>query len=652
VIGPYTPVRAIAEGGMGRVFEATGPRGERVAVKVLKSNDPHFLARFERERRLLAELGETEGFVPLLDTGTSPGGPYLVMPFLEGGSLRDRLATGPLPAGEVLALGVALAQALGRAHERGIVHRDLKPENVLFAGSGPGSRPLIADLGLAKHLAATGSPSITGRSTAGGTFGYMAPEQLEDMKSVGPAADVFSLGATLYECLAGAPPFGRGVLTYVDSIASGPPRPLHELGVSAPAELEAAIQSALQTDPARRPADGHAFARVLRATKALSSSRLGPRLVAVALGGALAVGLVLAWPARATRPAAGSDPPRSAVAPRLAPKTASSDSETARSLSDRSVAHFKANRFDEAIADTNRAIELDPSFAGAWHNRGAARFAKGDDDGAAADITRAIELDPSLADAWRSRGTLRRKKRDFEGSIADLTRAIELEPGNAQAWAERGSTREWKGDLEGAFTDASRAIELDPALGGAWLLRGASRFRTNDFSGALADLTRGVELDPMIADGWLNLGVARLNQSDYPGAIEAETRAIELAPGFPLAWANRGAARIGTHELEGAIADETKAIELDPTTAAAWLRRGQARLQRQEFLEAIVDETKAIELAPENPQAWDLRGSARLDAGDRAGAGADFEQVLRIDPGYGLEHRARALVTERQQGGR
>src|SRR5262249_51642863 len=149
---------------------------------------PEAFARFERERRLLEALGEAEGFVPLLDAGSTSAGPYLVMPFLEGGTLRARLDEGPMSLEKALDLGRALARALGRAHSLGIVHRDFKPENVLFT---KGGKPLVADLGLAKHWTrdapgAARSISLSKTGDGFGSFGYMPPEQLDDAKNAGP----------------------------------------------------------------------------------------------------------------------------------------------------------------------------------------------------------------------------------------------------------------------------------------------------------------------------------------------------------------------------------------------------------------------------------------------------------------------------------
>jgi WD40 repeat protein len=286
---------------MGRVVRARAGDGREVALKLLGRNvPPEWIARFARERRLLASLGSNEGFVQLLGSGESPEGPYLVMPYLGGGTLRDRLARGPLGIEEGRALGVALARAMARAHAAGIVHRDLKPENILFDGDG---RPFVADLGLAKHFdsAAPGASQSVALSRTGelrGTPGYMPAEQMSNAASVGPTADVFALGAIVYECLAGQPAFqGITVLDLVGKVEQGTHVPLGSVRPDVPEGLSRAVERALARDPARRPEDAGAFAAELeRAAVPPRRSGLPRLLLAIVLATLLAAAAAVLLP--------------------------------------------------------------------------------------------------------------------------------------------------------------------------------------------------------------------------------------------------------------------------------------------------------------------------------------------------------------------
>jgi formylglycine-generating enzyme required for sulfatase activity len=295
-IGPYEVVATLGQGGLGVVFAARSPEGRDVAIKVLRKNDASVVARFERERRLLSSFGEAEGFVGLLDAGTTAQGPYLVMPLIPGGTLRKRIEAGRLGIDATVALGRALAAALGAAHARGVVHRDMKPENVLFTAAG---RPLVADLGLAKHWdadapGASHSVSLSVGGELRGTAGYMAPEQMVDAKAVGPAADVYALGAILYECLTGEPPFlGENVLELLARVADGKFEPVRARRPEVPVWLAAVVERALAREPRDRFTDGLAFERALTEAdrrapgRRVAPIRVGAALLAVAVAGLL-----------------------------------------------------------------------------------------------------------------------------------------------------------------------------------------------------------------------------------------------------------------------------------------------------------------------------------------------------------------------------
>jgi WD40 repeat protein/tRNA A-37 threonylcarbamoyl transferase component Bud32 len=293
-LGEHLVLGEIGRGGMGVVYKARTPEGSEVAIKLLRHDraTPQAVERFRREERLLGVLGDVAGFVPILGTVAVSGGIGFVMPLLEG-TLRERLRQ-PLPLDEAISIVRTLAEAAGRAHERGIVHRDLKPENVLFTRDG---RPLVADLGLAKHFldssaGASQSVSLTQDGVMKGTAGYMAPEQMKSAKDVGPTADVFALGAILYECVTGVPAFSAtNLVELISRVDSAEHVPASQLRAGVPAWLERAIEAALDPDPARRPQGGAAFAALLAPRE--RSPRKAVAATIVVLLAALAAALVV-----------------------------------------------------------------------------------------------------------------------------------------------------------------------------------------------------------------------------------------------------------------------------------------------------------------------------------------------------------------------
>src|SRR5262245_31040443 len=211
-LGPYEIVAAIGAGGMGEGYRARDTRLSRdVAIKVLSAGlamDADRQRRFEQEALATARLNHP-GILMVFDVGRHEGQPYLVTELLEGETLRDRLQGGALPMRKAIELGIAIASALGAAHEQGIVHRDLKPENLFVTRDG---RVKILDFGLAKlaqpddsnaSLSSAQTLEVsTGTGVVMGTVGYMSPEQVRGQR-VDHRTDVFSFGAVLFEMLSG-----------------------------------------------------------------------------------------------------------------------------------------------------------------------------------------------------------------------------------------------------------------------------------------------------------------------------------------------------------------------------------------------------------------------------------------------------------------
>jgi serine/threonine protein kinase len=209
-LGPYEILAPLGAGGMGEVYRAQDPRlGRQVAIKILppeRAFDPQRLHRFEQEARAASSLSHPH-ILAVFDFRSDSGWSYLVTELLEGETLRARLIGGALPVRKALDIAVQIARGLAAAHEQGIVHRDVKPENLFLTRDG---QVKILDFGLAKlplpdsasRLAAATTTPGTEPGVVMGTVGYMAPEQARGLP-VDHRADLFSLGAVLYEMLAG-----------------------------------------------------------------------------------------------------------------------------------------------------------------------------------------------------------------------------------------------------------------------------------------------------------------------------------------------------------------------------------------------------------------------------------------------------------------
>ncbi|MEO6324862.1 MAG: serine/threonine-protein kinase, partial [Thermoanaerobaculia bacterium] len=246
-LGPYEIGSPLGAGGMGEVYKAKDTRLDRaVAIKVLPSHlssDPDLRARFEREARVVSSLNHPH-ICTLHDIGHQDGVDFLVMEFLDGETLSDRLIKGALPLEQALRFGIQIADALDRAHRAGVVHRDLKPGNVILTKSGA----KLLDFGLAKALGSASAPGLsrlateakplTEKGTLLGTVQYMAPEQLEGQEA-DARSDLFAFGSLLYEMVTGKRAFlGASQASLIGAILRDEPAPIGTLQPLTPPALE------------------------------------------------------------------------------------------------------------------------------------------------------------------------------------------------------------------------------------------------------------------------------------------------------------------------------------------------------------------------------------------------------------------------------
>jgi serine/threonine protein kinase len=262
-LGPYEIQSPLGAGGMGEVYRARDTRLDRiVAIKILPahlSDNVEAKHRFDREARAISSLNHPN-ICTLYDVGHQNGIDYLVMELLEGETLADRLAKGPLPLEKVLKYAIEICQGLEQAHKTGVIHRDLKPGNVMLTKTGaklmdfglakasPAGAPPVSSLTMTIPAPAAEQP-LTARGTLVGTFQYMSPEQLEG-KEADARSDIFALGAVLYEMVTGKRAFtGKTQASLVAAILASEPQPISVLQPMSPPALDRVVKVCLAKDP-------------------------------------------------------------------------------------------------------------------------------------------------------------------------------------------------------------------------------------------------------------------------------------------------------------------------------------------------------------------------------------------------------------------
>ncbi|MEZ6189143.1 MAG: protein kinase [Planctomycetota bacterium] len=288
-IGPFELKRILGKGGMGVVYEAHDPdRGVTRALKVISSADVdrEELARFDREARAVQKLVHP-AIVAIHDVGLDSGRPYFTMDLVEGTTLQAQARSeGGVPPRRAAELVAQVAGAIHYAHEQGIIHRDLKPANILLDLEG---QPHVTDFGLAKDLGEASVGNLTLTGVAMGSPPYMPPEQARGLfRQVDAVSDVYGLGAVLYECLTGRPPFrGKSLYDVIAQVLTREPTPPSKLREGVPASLETICLKALEKEKWRRYASAQAMERDLerflrgepvRAVRGGLTTRIGRRV--------------------------------------------------------------------------------------------------------------------------------------------------------------------------------------------------------------------------------------------------------------------------------------------------------------------------------------------------------------------------------------
>jgi tRNA A-37 threonylcarbamoyl transferase component Bud32/Tfp pilus assembly protein PilF len=560
----YTIEREIGRGGMATVWLAhDAQHARRIAIKTLHPELAGAIGtdRFLREIRITAEL-QHPSVVPILDSGAVDWRgmqiPWYAMPLLDGESLRSRLdRETQLPIDEALRITTAVGKALAAAHHRGIVHRDIKPENVFLSGD----QVYVVDFGVAKAIAATDAERLTSTGLAIGTPTYMSPEQAV-AGTVDARSDQYSLAVTLYEMLAGEPPFaGPNQQAIITRRLTEAARPLSAVRSTVPAAVERATLRALERTPADRFSTIEAFLAALQAPSVAGFSVRRWRRPVAALA-VFALLVVAALSARAVMQSRRTDPEVIALYQR---GVVAYDRRTAAGTI-------------EAASVLNDAVRLDSSYAPAWN-------------ALAKTYARAWQRGFRLPDV-PTEDLLRR-------AVTAVERSLLLDESSADAWTTQAivSHQIDPTDPATALRSVERSLALDSTDAAAWHQFAIIHADIGDLTAALNGWRRSVSLNARYTQGLAFMAWGHYWQGRFDSAAVWADSAIHVDPKYVLAHhtsalveVERGRLDAAQNRAEAAVrlADDIETVHTRAAVALVKARAGNPNLARAELLAADV----------------------------------------------------------------
>jgi len=679
VLGPgYVLQRQLGSGGMATVYLAQDAKhGRLVALKVLHSDLAASLGpeRFRREIGLAARLQHPH-ILSVYDSGeTSTGHLWFTMPYVEGESLRDRLRRErQLPVDEALRITREVAQALDYAHRRGIVHRDIKPENILLSDG----QALVADFGIARALTPSDTEhTLTKTGITVGTPGYMSPEQASADRALDGRSDIYSLGAVLYEMLAGEPPFtGPTAQAVVAKMMSSEPPSVRRARPAVPEAADAAVHRALAPVPADRFATAADFARALEVTQSKASmpsvttqpTRQSSRrpfpvgFALLGLGFLIGVGALFAWRSHSGSAGRAEGPVRVAVLP-FENIGDSADAYFADGLTDAvrgklttvpGLAVIAPGSSSEYRHTSKTPQQISQELGGVRYLLvGKVRWAKN------AGAQSRVQVSPVLVDVTTGTDSW---QQPFDAPLTDVFQVqgdiagrvvkalgVALNPGAQQTLTERPTENleAYDAYLKGeeaappgandigslsraaAFYERSVALDSGFALGWAKLaVSEASLYFNGTASAERAEaarraVERALALAPNSPDTYLAHGVyADLVLNDHPRALAAYTAGLKAAPSNAQLLTATSLVEQSLGRWDAALAHLRQAETLDLRNGLTLRRLATTYLWLRRYQEASATCDRLFALTPNNMSGIETKAMIPLAQGNLAAARA------------------------------
>jgi tetratricopeptide (TPR) repeat protein len=569
-VGPYRIIEQLGQGGMATVFKVYHPALDRyVAIKVLHPSfkeDPNFLARFQREARIVAKL-EHPHIVPVYDFSEHEGMAYLVMRYVEGETLKAHLKGKPLPPERILEILKPVAEALAYAHERGVLHRDIKPSNVMLT---PEGSIFLTDFGLAR-MAQSGESTLS-QDMMIGTPQYMSPEQAKG-EEVDERTDIYSLGVVLYEMLTGRVPFSADTPYAIvhDHIYTPLPLPTTIKPDIFPA-MERVVLKALAKEKDDRYQKVAELAMAFEDALVEAASRVAPTPEGEKVDLATVPSTVVE--AEPAIPEAKPSRKRWMIV---------GGAVAALLLLVCCAGLFFASR-DQKVKRTPTPIEPAPI------------------------------AQPEITATPFPGGPATMPPPDGEDPVGQALRQVQANPNDPKVHLVLGNAYALQGDKVKALEEYERALGLDPDSAEAYMKAGDILTAQGDFARAAEMYQRAAELEPDNIEANLKAGQALWWDRQIRPATEYFRRVTDLDPGLPLPHAALGNFLIGTGKLEEGREELETALRLEPDLPEAhfgmgsyWKAVGDVEKARQEFEFVVGSDAKPWLVAEARRELQELK---------------------------------------------
>jgi serine/threonine-protein kinase len=570
-VGPYRIIEQLGQGGMATVFKAYHPALDRyVAIKVLHpafKEDPNFLARFQREARIVAKL-EHPHIVPVYDFSEHKGMAYLVMRYVEGETLKAHLTGEPLASERILEILQPVAEALAYAHEQGVLHRDIKPSNVMLT---PEGGIFLTDFGLAR-MAQSGESTLS-QDMMIGTPQYMSPEQAKG-EEVDERTDIYSLGVVLFEMLTGRVPFSADTPYAVIHDHIYTPLPL-------PTTIKPDIFPALER-------------MVLKALAKEQDDRYQK-----------VTELVLAFEDAVVEAASGVAPApeeEKVAEPATVPSTVVEAKPSAPEAR-------PSRRRWLIIGGAAAALLLLVCCAGLFLVSRVQKAKGTPTPGEPTPIAGSeIKATPS------PEGPTKTPLPSGEDPVSRALRQVQANPNDPHAHLMLGNAYVLQEEKVKALEEFERAIELDPEYAEAYIRAGDMLTAQRDFARAAEMYQRAADLEPDSIEANLKAAQTLWLARQRRPAIQYFRRLTELAPDLPLPYAARGIFLVNTGRLEEGREELEAALRLDPDLPEAhlgmgfyWKAVGDIEKARQEFEFVVRSDAKPWLVAEAGRELQELK---------------------------------------------